>query len=245
MPSAVALGTHADVMGGSPCNCLYSWYGSGARTRSFPLDFGADIITSAAAGQIDGDDWVELVVATSAGSVYCLELRSSSYPRDALWWPMYGHDRARTHCYGFEVPTAVEEDLAATPKATALASIYPNPFNPTTKIAFDLSAKGHVELAIYDVSGRTVAVLVDRELEAGRHEAFWNGKTAGGTTARVRRLFLPFGHGDGEYFKETCAFAVIAAGWGKIASSARGQARQPGPLIFSRAWQDSNLQPTD
>jgi hypothetical protein len=95
---------------------------------------------------------------------------------------MYGHDRARTHCYGFEVPTAVDKDPAV-PAVTALGSVYPNPFNPTTKIAFDLASKGHVELAIYDVTGRKLAVLVDRVLDAGRHEALWNGKTAGGTTA--------------------------------------------------------------
>jgi hypothetical protein len=182
LPSAVALGTAADIMVGNPSNYFFSWYGSGARAASFPIDFGADIITSAAAGQIDGDNWVELVVATSDGGVHCRELRSSSYPKSALWWPMYGHDRARTHCYGFEVPTAVDENPAV-PTLTALGAIYPNPFNPTTKIAFDLSAQGRVELAIYDVSGRMVAVLVDRELEAGKHEAFWNGKTAGGTTA--------------------------------------------------------------
>ncbi len=183
VPSAVALGNNADVMAGSPYNQIFSWYGSGARTPGFPIYFGANVITSAAAGDVDGDGWIELFVATSGGQIHCRELRSPEYTNNDLWWPMYGHDRARTHCYGFEVPTAVEEDLAATPKATALASIYPNPFNPLTKIAFDLASKEHVELAIYDVSGRAVAVLVDRELGAGRHEAFWNGKMAGGTTA--------------------------------------------------------------
>jgi hypothetical protein len=183
VPSAAALGTDADVMAGSPYNQFFSWYGSGVRTPSFPIYFGANIITSAAAGDVDGDGWVEIFVATSAGTVHCRELRSYNYTKDNLWWPMYGHDRARTHCYGFDVPTAVEEDLAATPNVTALGSIYPNPFNPTTKIAFDLASKGHVELAIYDVTGRKLAVLVDRVLEAGRHEALWNGKTAGGTTA--------------------------------------------------------------
>jgi len=181
LPSPVALGTQAEAMAGSPANSLYSWYGSGARAASFPIDLGADILTSAAAGQIDGDNWVELVVATSAGNVYCRELRSSRYPKTALWWPMYGHDRLRTHCYGFDVPTG-DDNPPAAPAVTALGPIYPNPFNPTTKITFDMCAKGRAEIAIYDVSGRKLAVLVDRELEAGRHETLWNGKTAGGRT---------------------------------------------------------------
>lgn len=188
LPSPVALGTHTDAMCGSPANSLYSWYGSGERTPAFPLSFGAGIITSAAAGDIDNDEWVELVVATSAGNVYCRELRSYNYSKTDLWWPMYGHDRARTHCYGFDVPTDVDENPAV-PTVTALGSIYPNPFNPTTTITFDLSAKGRAEIAIYDVSGRKLAVLVDRELDAGRHEVLWNGKTMGGKTAAAGIYF--------------------------------------------------------
>jgi hypothetical protein len=40
-----------------------------------------------------------------------------------------------------------------------------------------------VTLAVYDVSGRSVAVLVDREMEPGRYEAVWNGRTATGRIA--------------------------------------------------------------
>jgi hypothetical protein len=181
--SAAALGAARNVMAGSPWWQFFSWLGTGAQTPAFPLDLAQAVITSAAAGDVDGDGWVELFIATNVGQVRCFELRAANFAASKLWWPMLGHDRARTHCYGFEVPTAVEEDLAATPKVTALGSIYPNPFNPMTKIAFDLSAKGRVEITIYDVSGRAVAVLVDRVLDAGRHEALWNGKTAGGTTA--------------------------------------------------------------
>ncbi len=186
MPSAIALGDSADIMARWRYYIYFSlesYYGSGAQTPAFPiLCMDQPIFASAAAGDVDGDGWVELFIPAGQ-SVLGVELRSYGYTKDDLWWPMYGHDRARTHCYGFDVPTAVEDDLAAAPKVTALGSIYPNPFNPMTKITFDTSAKGHVEIAIYDVSGRKLAVLVDRELDAGRHEALWNGKTGGGTTA--------------------------------------------------------------
>lgn len=63
------------------------------------------------------------------------------------------------------------EGTAEVPQAYALAQNYPNPFNPETAIRFDLPQAGAVRLAVYDVLGREVALLVDGYLPAGRHEA--------------------------------------------------------------------------
>jgi hypothetical protein len=46
---------------------------------------------------------------------------------------------------------------------------YPNPFNPSTQIRFTLDAGRQTRLAIYDVLGREVAVLIDGQLAAGSH----------------------------------------------------------------------------
>jgi hypothetical protein len=46
-----------------------------------------------------------------------------------------------------------------------------------------VSERSRVTIAIYDVSGRSVAVLADREMEPGRYEAVWNGRTGTGRTA--------------------------------------------------------------
>ena len=51
----------------------------------------------------------------------------------------------------------------------ALHQNYPNPFNAQTSIAFDLVERGHVKLTIYDMIGRDVTTLLNRELEPGRH----------------------------------------------------------------------------
>jgi hypothetical protein len=96
---------------------------------------------------------------------------------------MFRHDRARTGCYGSIVPTAVDETEGAPPAATRISSIYPNPFNPSTRIAFEVRERARVELAIYDVSGRKIAVLTDRDMEAGKYEISWHGRTSGGAVA--------------------------------------------------------------
>ncbi len=51
----------------------------------------------------------------------------------------------------------------------------PNPFNPRTKIAFEIPRAGTVKLAIHDVRGRRVATLIDGELAVGLHEVLWDG----------------------------------------------------------------------
>ena len=70
--------------------------------------------------------------------------------------------------------TGVEAPKA--PAATYLAQNFPNPFNPTTKIVFGLSAPAHVSLRIYEASGRLVRELVNETRMAARYEEVWDGR---------------------------------------------------------------------
>jgi hypothetical protein len=66
-------------------------------------------------------------------------------------------------------------DTNALPEAMKLYQNYPNPFNPTTTISFDLPESGVVDLAVYDLSGRQVASLVDGWMKAGSHVLTFDG----------------------------------------------------------------------
>jgi hypothetical protein len=69
---------------------------------------------------------------------------------------------------------AVVDDDQALPTKTELMQNYPNPFNPTTTISYQLSAVSKTKLAVFDLLGRELAVLVQGLENAGRHEIRWD-----------------------------------------------------------------------
>ncbi len=77
--------------------------------------------------------------------------------------------------------TGVESGAPSTRRA-ALTSIYPNPFNPMTKIEFKLPRKGLAELAIFNVKGERVTTLANGVLDAGDQTRTWNGRDSSGAT---------------------------------------------------------------
>jgi hypothetical protein len=67
----------------------------------------------------------------------------------------------------------------AMPKKFALYANYPNPFNPSTIISYDLPKQAVVELKIYDILGKEVATLVNKELAAGSHSVEFDASRLG------------------------------------------------------------------
>ena len=72
--------------------------------------------------------------------------------------------------------SGVLDNLDIIPEEFKLHQNYPNPFNPTTSITYDLPIQDHVTIKIYDVFGREIKTLIDKELPVGRYQAIWDGK---------------------------------------------------------------------
>jgi hypothetical protein len=72
------------------------------------------------------------------------------------------------------------EETEAAPPAFNLAQNRPNPFNPATRIEFDLPRPGRARLVVYDLGGRLVRELVNEEMIAGKHAAGWSGEDTQG-----------------------------------------------------------------
>lgn len=74
------------------------------------------------------------------------------------------------------------EDGPPSAEGLALFAAKPNPFNPRTTLTFALSRGGQVHLAIFDLRGRQVRVLLDAFHTAGTHAITWDGTDARGAT---------------------------------------------------------------
>lgn len=61
-----------------------------------------------------------------------------------------------------------------TPKSYSLSQNYPNPFNPSTKINIDIPKATLVKVAVYDMLGKEIEILVNNQLSAGSYRVEWN-----------------------------------------------------------------------
>jgi len=84
----------------------------------------------------------------------------------------------------------------ALPTEYRLAQNYPNPFNPTTNIELSLPRSGHVEVEVFNILGRRVCRLIDRELPAGTHRIVFDGKSDDGTPLATGVYFYRITSGD-------------------------------------------------
>jgi len=71
-----------------------------------------------------------------------------------------------------------EQDPNTTPVAGDILSVtnFPNPFNPTTTISFDLASESNVNITVYNVKGQKVKQLMNEQLLVGQHSIEWSGK---------------------------------------------------------------------
>jgi hypothetical protein len=72
------------------------------------------------------------------------------------------------------IPTQGIEDEPI-PEKAALLACYPNPFNGSTLIRYNLTSPGRVRLAIYNLAGQRVTTLYDGNQNVGEHNVLWNG----------------------------------------------------------------------
>ncbi len=122
--------------------------------------------------------------------------------RKDIWYVSLGH----LFVYHFAqdnsmlIPTAVADNKPTAPVDYSLSQNYPNPFNPVTTIQFSIGNPQFTMLAVYDLLGREVAVLVNEKKPSGSYEVTFNASglassvyiyrlTAGDFT-QTRRMIL-------------------------------------------------------
>jgi len=76
-----------------------------------------------------------------------------------------------------------ESDEVIVPVVTKLSGNYPNPFNPTTTIAYDVAREGFVSIVVYNAKGQRVKTLVNEVCGVGVYNVIWNGLDDSGKVA--------------------------------------------------------------
>ncbi|HHJ51734.1 MAG TPA: T9SS type A sorting domain-containing protein, partial [Caldithrix abyssi] len=97
-------------------------------------------------------------------------------------------------------PNTLEKASEAAPNKFRLYGNYPNPFNPSTNIRFDLATAGRTTLTVYDALGKKITTLVDKYLPAGQYTFKWNAgqlssgiyfyRLQTGKLSQVKRMLL-------------------------------------------------------
>lgn len=93
-------------------------------------------------------------------------------------------------------PSAVDPIDPPRPSAFHLGPNFPNPFNPATRIEFELPLPARVTLTVYNVVGRRVKTLVSESLAAGPHMVEWDGKDELGRPAASGVYFCRMNAGE-------------------------------------------------
>ncbi|MCP4548106.1 MAG: hypothetical protein GY835_16705 [bacterium] len=118
-------------------------------------------------------DVTEELTASAGGDLAAIEAISVRIGvKDMEWYWSLGMFECRNQAPYFDnIRLAVvdDDDLSAiTPSPIRLNfAAYPNPFNPTTTVSFNLTADGPAHLAVYDVAGRRMRVLLTGDQPAG------------------------------------------------------------------------------
>jgi hypothetical protein len=79
-------------------------------------------------------------------------------------------------------PLDVDPESPLLPRKFALLGNYPNPFNASTTVRFELSRAGMVELEVYNILGQRVRTLVKQQMTAGTKQVVWDGTAENGET---------------------------------------------------------------
>jgi hypothetical protein len=143
--------------------------GAGFRVSRSSLDSGVPVVDGDPSIEHDGLSFTYLDYDVEPGEAYSYLVEYS----DGDSWIML-----------FDTGRIVVPDASLT-----LYPNYPNPFNPSTRIAYSVPAYGHVSLKIYDVSGRLVRTIVEGSKAPGTYTVDWNGLNDQGRNAATGAYF--------------------------------------------------------
>jgi hypothetical protein len=148
---------------------------------------------------LDGNGKAELVICGDDGDLFVWDLNVPYDSATAQWSRFRGDLKNSGINHRLGNPTDANDPSGPLPNRFAIVGNYPNPFNPTTTIAFSLDRVMDVKLDIYNILGQRVATLPTGKLPAGTYTRVWNGAGDDGRAVATGVYFARL-TGDGRSF---------------------------------------------
>jgi hypothetical protein len=158
---------------------FYGFHHDGTTILGMPIPTAHEIYSTAAAGDLDGDGFIDVAFASYDASVNVIAFPGPSTPA-AYEWPMYAGNIHRTSTYGDHGPEVGVDPGALATLQFVLRQNSPNPFGRETTIRWVVPQDGPVSLRVFDVGGRLVRTLVNGSMSAGPGAVVWDGRDGEG-----------------------------------------------------------------
>ena len=174
-----------------------SWSDGGATTHSitvgasdmtYTANFAAQYLLSTATSPVGAGSIGVVPSGTDAFYESGTSVQLTAYPASGYTFTAWSNDLTgsanpqtilmsapRSVTANFRLTSEVDELTVGLPEGFSLSHNYPNPFNPSTTIRYDLPHDSHVSLSIFNTLGLRVALLIEREDHAGYHEVRFDG----------------------------------------------------------------------
>jgi hypothetical protein len=150
----------------------------GESYSNFPISYSFPFKGSPTILDTDADGDLELLLG-STQNLTSIDIKASG--TNEGYWNTHRANMQRTGHYISSVDAlGIDGDIIA--YEFKLYEAYPNPFNPSTTISYDLPLSSLVSLSIYDIAGRLVKTLDKGFKGVGNHTVVWDGKDNFGNT---------------------------------------------------------------
>jgi len=120
-----------------------------------------------------------IMIRTSFDKTFIMKENSEyiSTPKELPQWPTFKGSNKRTGTRQVDPITSIVNTVHNVPIKYSLSQNYPNPFNPSTTLSYSIPEHGQVELKVYDVLGREVTTLVNKQQQAGSYDVQFNASS--------------------------------------------------------------------
>ncbi len=155
------------------------------------IDYNTDASTDVSGNTVFSFDEDDLTLLKNGLNLITVEIHQNSMDNSDLIFDLKLRSSDTYIDYGSEwkyddsgnepkdqlISSGVRPFVESSPQKYRLHQNYPNPFNPITTISFDLFEKGHTTLTVFDLLGRKLKILVDKELKSGTYQFEFDGST--------------------------------------------------------------------